>query len=188
VVSPSCAYLFIASGIDVSAFISSCTSGDDPRPGGHSLFTLRGYLLSASGAPRRLIRFADALLGRIPGGLSSWRWSPCAVFHALTGATGLTIIALGGIFCPPGCAESTRKCFRSAADHGGTLGLLFPPMACRYRLRGVWPGRDRPAFVSRACCRGVLLVALFRPTASGGRQRARSQNRLLARDLAAALA
>jgi TRAP-type C4-dicarboxylate transport system permease large subunit len=61
------------------------------------LFTFAGYLLSESGAPRRLIRLTDALLGWLPGGLSIIVLVTCAATTALTGATGITIIALGGI-------------------------------------------------------------------------------------------
>jgi tripartite ATP-independent transporter DctM subunit len=92
------------------------------------LFTFAGYLLSASGAPRRLIRMADALLGWLPGGLSVIALVTCAVFTALTGATGLTIIALGGILLP----AMTRGKYPENFSLGlltttGTLGLLFPP-------------------------------------------------------------
>ena len=42
------------------------------------LFTFAGYLLSESGAPRRLIRLTDALLGWLPGGLSIIVLATCA--------------------------------------------------------------------------------------------------------------
>ena len=64
------------------------------------LFTFAGYLLSESKAPKRLIGLTDALLGWLPGGLSIIALITCSAFTALTGATGLTIIALGGILLP----------------------------------------------------------------------------------------
>jgi len=63
-------------------------------------FTFAGYLLSESRAPKRLIGLTDAFLGWLPGGLSIIALITCSAFTALTGATGLTIIALGGILLP----------------------------------------------------------------------------------------
>lgn len=122
-------YLFFASGIDVSALIIELhRMATTPVLVAIPLFTFAGYLLSASGAPRRLIRMADALLGWLPGGLSVIALATCAVFTALTGATGLTIIALGGILLP----AMTRGKYPENFSLGlltttGTLGLLFPP-------------------------------------------------------------
>jgi tripartite ATP-independent transporter DctM subunit len=92
------------------------------------LFTFAGYLLSESGAPKRLIRLSDALLGWLPGGLSIIALVTCAVFTALTGATGLTIIALGGILFPALLqGRYPEKFSLGLLTTSGTLGLLFPP-------------------------------------------------------------
>jgi tripartite ATP-independent transporter DctM subunit len=92
------------------------------------LFTFAGYLLSESSAPRRLIRLADALLGWLPGGLAVIALGTCAVFTALTGATGLTIIALGGILLPAMSGGRYPERFSlGLLTTSGTLGLLFPP-------------------------------------------------------------
>jgi C4-dicarboxylate transporter, DctM subunit len=129
VISGLTLYLFFASGIDVSALIIEVhRMATTPVLVAIPLFTFAGYLLSASGAPRRLIRMADALLGWLPGGLSVIALVTCAVFTALTGATGLTIIALGGILLP----AMTRGKYPENFSLGlltttGTLGLLFPP-------------------------------------------------------------
>ena len=56
------------------------------------LFTFAGYLLSESGAPGRLVRLTDALLGWLPGGLALVALAACALFTAFTGATGVTIV------------------------------------------------------------------------------------------------
>ena len=129
VISGLTLYLFFTSGIDVSALIIEIhRMATTPVLVAIPLFTFAGYLLSASGAPRRLIRMADALLGWLPGGLSVIALVTCAVFTALTGATGLTIIALGGILLP----AMTRGKYPENFSLGlltttGTLGLLFPP-------------------------------------------------------------
>ncbi|NWG02307.1 MAG: TRAP transporter large permease [Syntrophaceae bacterium] len=92
------------------------------------LFTFAGYLLSESKAPRRLIRLTDALLGWLPGGLSIIALITCSAFTALTGATGLTIIALGGILLPALLhGKYPEKFSLGLVTNSGTLGLLFPP-------------------------------------------------------------
>jgi len=92
------------------------------------LFTFAGYLLSESGTPKRLIRLSNAILGWLPGGLSIIALVTCAIFTALTGATGLTIIALGGILFPAMLqGRYPEKFSLGLLTTSGTLGLLFPP-------------------------------------------------------------
>jgi tripartite ATP-independent transporter DctM subunit len=92
------------------------------------LFTFAGYLLSESKAPRRLIGLTDAFLGWLPGGLSIIALITCSAFTALTGATGLTIIALGGILLPAlSQGKYPEKFSLGLVTNSGTLGLLFPP-------------------------------------------------------------
>jgi len=92
------------------------------------LFTFAGYLLSESGAPKRLIRLSDSIIGWLPGGLSIIALVTCAIFTALTGATGLTIIALGGILFPALLqGKYPEKFSLGLLTTSGTLGLLFPP-------------------------------------------------------------
>jgi len=64
------------------------------------LFTFAGYLLSESNAPKRLVRLTGAILGWMPGGLALVSLAACAFFTAFTGASGVTIIALGAILYP----------------------------------------------------------------------------------------
>lgn len=95
-------YLFFSSQIDISAIIIEMhRMATTPVLVAIPLFTFAGYLLSESGAPKRLIRLSNAILGWMPGGLSVIALLTCAVFTALTGATGLTIIALAGSCCRP---------------------------------------------------------------------------------------
>jgi tripartite ATP-independent transporter DctM subunit len=122
-------YLFSASGIDISAIVIEIHRiATTPVLVAIPLFTFAGYLLSESGSPRRLIRLANALLGWLPGGLSVIALGTCAIFTALTGATGLTIIALGGILRPAMNAGKYPEGFSlGLLTTSGTLGLLFPP-------------------------------------------------------------
>jgi C4-dicarboxylate transporter DctM subunit len=92
------------------------------------LFTFAGYLLSESKAPSRLIGLTNAFLGWLPGGLSIIALITCAAFTALTGATGLTIIALGGILLPALLRGKYPENFSlGLVTNSGTLGMLFPP-------------------------------------------------------------
>ena len=92
------------------------------------LFTFAGYLLSESKAPRRMVGLTDALLGWLPGGLSIIALITCSAFTALTGATGLTIIALGGILLPALLqGKYPEKFSLGLVTNSGTLGVLFPP-------------------------------------------------------------
>ena len=122
-------YLLFAGGIDLSAIIIEMhRMATTPVLVAIPLFTFAGYLLSESGAPKRLIRFSNAVLGWLPGGLSVIALVTCAVFTALTGATGLTIIALGGILLPAMTRAKYPEVFSlGLLTTSGTLGLLFPP-------------------------------------------------------------
>ena len=122
-------FLFFSSQIDSSAMIIEMYRiATTPILVAIPLFTFAGYLLSESGAPKRLIRLSDALLGWLPGGLSIIALFACAIFTALTGATGLTIIALGGILFPALIqGRYPEKFSLGLLTTSGTLGLLFPP-------------------------------------------------------------
>ena len=122
-------YLFFTSQIDISAIIIEMhRMATTPVLVAIPLFTFAGYLLSESGASKRLIRLSNSLLGWLPGGLSVIALVTCAVFTALTGATGLTIIALGGILLPAMMQGRYSENFSlGLLTTSGTLGLLFPP-------------------------------------------------------------
>jgi tripartite ATP-independent transporter DctM subunit len=129
VISAVALYLFFSGQIDSSAMIIEMhRMATTPILVAIPLFTFAGYLLSESGAPRRLIRLSNAVLGQTPGGLSLIALITCATFTALTGATGLTIIALGGILLPAMLqGRYPEKFSLGLLTTSGTLGLLFPP-------------------------------------------------------------
>jgi tripartite ATP-independent transporter DctM subunit len=92
------------------------------------LFTFAGYLLSESKAPRRLVRLTNAVLGWMPGGLALVALSACAFFTAFTGASGVTIIALGAILYPALQHDGYPDDFNlGLVTSAGSLGLLFAP-------------------------------------------------------------
>ncbi len=122
-------FLLFFSHIDSSAIIIEMHRlAATPILAAIPLFTFAGYLLSESKAPRRLIGLTDAFLGWLPGGLAIIALITCAAFTALTGATGLTIIALGGILLPALLRGKYPENFSlGLVTNSGTLGLLFPP-------------------------------------------------------------
>jgi C4-dicarboxylate transporter, DctM subunit len=92
------------------------------------LFTLAGYLMAESNAPARLIALSRALLSPLPGGIAIVALISCAFFTAFTGASGVTIIALGGLLYPVLQGEKYGDRFSlGMLTTSGSLGLLFPP-------------------------------------------------------------
>ena len=91
-------------------------------------FTFAGYVLAASQAPQRLVRCMQALIGWLPGGLALMALCACAFFTAFTGASGVTIVALGGVLLPVLLKERYPELFSlGLLTTCGSLGLLFPP-------------------------------------------------------------
>lgn len=92
------------------------------------LFTLSGFLMAESKAADRLVRVSRALLGWLPGGLGIVVVASCAFFTTFTGASGVTIIALGGLLFPILTRERYPESFSlGLITSSGSIGLLFPP-------------------------------------------------------------
>jgi len=92
------------------------------------LFTFAGYLLGEARAPGRLVRLTNVFLGWLPGGLAAVALIACALFTALTGATGVTIVALGALLYPALKQAGYPERFSlGLITTSGSLGLLFAP-------------------------------------------------------------
>ncbi|MHB2149169.1 TRAP transporter large permease [Calditrichota bacterium LG25] len=92
------------------------------------LFTFAGYLLAESNTPRRLVNLSRALIGWLPAGLAIVALVSSALFTAFTGASGVTIIALGGLLHPIMLREKYPEKFTlGLLTASGNLGLLLPP-------------------------------------------------------------
>jgi C4-dicarboxylate transporter DctM subunit len=92
------------------------------------LFTFAGYLLGESNAPHRLVRLTNALLGWLDGGLAIVALVACALFTAFTGASGVTIVALGALLYPALREANYPDRFSlGLVTTSGSLGLLFAP-------------------------------------------------------------
>ncbi|MFL2541176.1 MAG: TRAP transporter large permease subunit [Candidatus Latescibacterota bacterium] len=109
-------------------FIEMYRIAETPTLTAIPLFALTGFTLAASKAPARLVSFSQALLGWLPGGLAIMAILVCAVFTALTGASGMTIVALGGLLLPALQHQRMPDSFSlGLITTSGSLGLLFPP-------------------------------------------------------------
>ncbi len=120
---------FHAQDIDSSAIIIEMYRlANAPALVAIPLFTFAGYILSESNAPRRLVNLSRAFFGWMPGGLAVVSLVSCAIFTAFTGASGVTIIALGGLLLPSLLSEQYPEKFSlGLLTSSGNLGLLFPP-------------------------------------------------------------
>lgn len=92
------------------------------------LFTFAGYLLGESRTSERLVRLARAGLGWMPGGLPIVAFLTCAFLTAFTGASGVTIVALGAMLYPAlKMAGYPDRFSLGLVTTSGALGLLLPP-------------------------------------------------------------
>ena len=92
------------------------------------LFTFAGVIMSSGGAPQRLVNFYRAAFGWMPGGLAIVTIGACAFFTSFSGASGVTILALGGLLYPMLKGEGYKEDFSlGLLTTSGSLGLLFPP-------------------------------------------------------------
>jgi C4-dicarboxylate transporter, DctM subunit len=92
------------------------------------LLTVAGYVLAEGGSARRLVRAYKSLFGWMPGGVAVMAAFVCAIFTTFTGASGVTILALGGLVLPTLLDEGYPEGFSlGLVTAAGSLGLLFPP-------------------------------------------------------------
>ncbi|MDE0481205.1 MAG: TRAP transporter large permease [Candidatus Poribacteria bacterium] len=91
------------------------------------LFTFAGFIIAEGKAPQRLVAFARASVGWLPGGIAVVVLGTCAFFTTFTGASGVTIIALGGLVYPILRQTYSEKFSLGLITASGSIGLLFPP-------------------------------------------------------------
>ena len=129
VIAASAMFGYSSEGIDLMALIIEIIGlADMPFLSAIPLFTISGYLLSESNAPKRLVKLTNAILGWMPSGLAIVSLIACAFFTAFTGASGVTIIALGAILYPAlSQAGYPDKFNLGLITTSGSLGLLFAP-------------------------------------------------------------
>jgi len=122
-------FLFAGAQIDSSAVIVEMLRlASLPALTAIPLFTFAGYVLAESKAPQRMLALAEALLGSMPGGLAIVALFTTSLFTAFTGASGVTIIAMGGLLYPMLSKQGYPEKFTlGLLTTTGSLGLLFPP-------------------------------------------------------------
>ncbi|MHC4105222.1 MAG: TRAP transporter large permease [Planctomycetota bacterium] len=122
------------------------------------LFTFVGCLLTETKAPTRIMNFMQALLGWLPGGLAIAALGSCAFFTALTGASGVTIVAIGAVLYPILRQSFYKDNFTlGLLTTSGSLGLLFPP-SLPVILYGVVNQIDIRDIFKAALVPGILLI------------------------------
>ena len=121
--------LFFADGVPVAAIpVEAYRIVVSPTIPAIPLFTLTGFLLAEGGASGRVVRLFRALVGWMPGGLVIVTTLVCAFFATLTGASGVTIVALGGLLLPALVQNGYSERFSiGLLTASGSIGLLFPP-------------------------------------------------------------
>jgi len=153
---------FQAEGIDSSAVIVELYRiASNPTLVAIPLFTFAGYTLAESKAPTRMVNLARAFFGAIPGGLAVVALVTCALFTAFTGASGVTIVALGGLLYPILIKEQYPERFvLGLITTSGSLGLLFPP-SLPLILYGLVAGISIDKLFTAGIVPGILLVAIL---------------------------
>jgi C4-dicarboxylate transporter DctM subunit len=125
------------------------------------LFTFAGYVMAESGSPKRLLKLADACIGWMPGGVAIMSIVLCAFFTAFTGASGVTIIALGGLLYPILMEEGYSEKFTlGLITSCGSLGLLFPP-SLPIILYGIIGKTDIDKIFLAGVVPGIILIIVL---------------------------
>jgi tripartite ATP-independent transporter DctM subunit len=169
VIAAAALWGFYVSDIDLSAVaIEFYRLAEMPVLLAIPLFTLAGYLLGESRAPGRLVALTRAFLGWMPGGLALVTLVACALFTAFTGASGVTIVALGALLYPALRQGGYGERFSlGLVTTSGSLGLLFAPSLplILYGIVAQQLGVGRPITLDElflaGLLPGLLMVALL---------------------------
>ncbi len=153
---------FYAVEIDLSVVIIEMSRlSDTPLLLSLPLFIFAGTMLAESGTPQRLLRLSQVLLGWMPGGLAVVSLMVCAVFTAFTGASGVTIFAIGGLLYPALIKDNYSERFSlGLITSSGSLGLLFPP-SLPLILYGVISGTRIDQLFLAGILPGILMLILL---------------------------
>ena len=125
------------------------------------LFTLAGYLLAESKTSERLVKVFRQVFGWIPGGTPVVIVLLCGFFSALTGGSGVTILALGGLLVPLLLKEGYSKSFSiGLITVSGSIGLLFPP-SLPVIIYGITAGISIKSIFLAGLIPGFLLITFI---------------------------
>jgi C4-dicarboxylate transporter DctM subunit len=162
VISAAALVCFYLMGVDLSiVIIEMYRLAANPLLIALLFFAFAGYVLAESGAGKRLVRLSMAIFGCIKGGLAVVALLSCAFFTALTGASGITIVALGGLLLPALLEERYSEDFSlGLLTSSGSLGLLFPP-SLPMIIYGVVAGVSIPKLFLAGLIPGIFLLVLL---------------------------
>lgn len=125
------------------------------------LFTFSGYIMAESKMPTRLVELNNAIFGWVPGSITWVTIVSCALFTAFTGASGVTIVALGGLLLPALMKSGySEKLSLGVLTASGSLGLLFPP-SIPVILYGFIAGVDIQSIFTAGIIPGILLMLVW---------------------------
>ena len=155
-------YAFHSAGIDSSAVIVEMLRlAGMPALIAIPLFTFAGFMLAESGAPSRMLNLGKALFGALRPGVAIAALFCTALFTAFTGASGVTIIALGGLLYPMLKEQGYPENFSlGLLTTTGSLGLLFPP-SLPIILYGLVAGVSIDKLFAAGLIPGLLLIAML---------------------------
>ncbi|MDD5224051.1 MAG: TRAP transporter large permease subunit [bacterium] len=154
-------FYFIADVSSAAIFTEAYRLASAPAVIAIPLFTFAGFLLAESKAPIRMVNLSRAFLGWLPGGLSIVGLVTCAVFTALTGASGVTIIAVGAILYNAMQDDNYPDKFSMGLiTTSGSLGLLFPP-SLPIIIYGMVSSSSVDKLFVAGLLPGILLVVLL---------------------------
>ncbi len=155
-------YATRAAGLDPAVLVAEMLRlASSPNLMAIPLFTLAGVTLSRGGAPERLLQVFNAGFGWMPGGLAIVALVSCAFFTAFSGASGVTILALGGLLYPILRGENYSKNFSlGLLTSSGSLGLLFPPSLV-ILLYGIVAGVSIEQLFMAGLIPGMLLLSML---------------------------
>lgn len=125
------------------------------------LFVLVGEIMDGGGISKRMINWADSLMGWVPGGLGVVTIVSCAIFAALTGSGPATVAAIGSIIIPSltdaGYDKTTSAGMVAA---GGALGPIIPP-SIPMIIYGVTMGVSIPKMFIAGILPGIIMMLLL---------------------------
>lgn len=155
-------YASVASDLDpVVLIIELYRLANQPNLITIPLFTFAGMTMAAGGSPQRLIKLFNALFGWMPGGLAMAAIVSCSFFTAFTGASGVTIIALGGLLYPLLIQSNYSERFSlGLLTSSGSLGLLFPP-SLAILLYGIVSGTNIDELFLAGLVPGIILLLML---------------------------
>ncbi|MBB5348638.1 TRAP transporter large permease subunit [Desulfoprunum benzoelyticum] len=153
---------FHTAGINLSAVIIEMSRlAETPMLVSLPLFIFAGTLLAESRAPERILQLSQTFLGWLPGGLAVVSLAVCALFTAFTGASGVTIFALGGLLLPALLRDGYQERFSMGLiTSSGSLGLLFPPSLPLILYGVISESRIDHLFIA-GILPGLLMLALL---------------------------